>query len=89
MHDLSAIQNLCRRAEEIAQKHHAKRVSRMLLEVGERSHWTQEHLRETFLIVRTGHSLFRETELTFRKSSEIEDEAILLRDVEMEVSDSE
>lgn len=35
MHELSAIQDLCRQAEEIAQKHHAKKVARILLEVGE------------------------------------------------------
>ena len=89
MHELSVIQALCRQVEEIAQRHNATKVARIVLELGEISHWTPEQLEETFLLFRSVHPLLAETELKFRKSPAIRDETILLRDVEMEVPDGD
>lgn len=85
MHDSFLIHALCRQVEEIAHKERATRVLRIVIEVGDLSHFTAEHMQDTFEIFRLASPLLRTAELEFRGSSSGGD--VVLRDVEMEIPD--
>ncbi|HSE43532.1 MAG TPA: hydrogenase/urease maturation nickel metallochaperone HypA [Acidobacteriota bacterium] len=87
MHELSVIQSVCKEVEAIAEDHKAKNVLRVVLEVSDLSHMNSHHLKETFLLFRQANPLLRNTEIEFRQNSDPTVDEIVLRDVELEISD--
>jgi hydrogenase nickel incorporation protein HypA/HybF len=85
MHDSSVIQAICCKVEQIAQENGARKVTRIVLEVGDLSHFTEDHMQDTFRIFREGHPVLREAKLEIRSSGSVDD--VYLRDVELELPD--
>ena len=82
MHELSIVQALSQQVEGIAKELAADKVLRIVVEVGELSHITPEHLQEAFVIFREGESLLESAQLEIRM---FEGEGMLLRDLELEI----
>lgn len=87
MHEFSILKNLCDQVLRLASDHRAERVSRIVVEVGEQMHGTPEHWQETFSIFRETNPLLAETQLEFRVSPDLKGEEMLLRDVELDITE--
>ena len=87
MHDLLIIQDVCRKAEDIAREHGAEKVIRLVLEVGRISHHSPAQLLDTFQTFREISPLLCDAQIEFRRSRN-RDEHIFLRDVELEIAGS-
>ncbi len=88
MHDLTLIGALCNQIEELAQRHNARKVIRIILEIGEDFAFAPEHFQETFLFFNAENPLLHETQLEFRKTPAFSGNEIILRDVELEVPEA-
>ena len=87
MHDISLIEPLCDRVEQIAHQNKASKVLRIVLEVGEDFDFSPDHFQETYLMLSGQTPLLRDAQLEFRKVSGIHGHEMVLRDVELEVPD--
>jgi len=89
MHDTAVIQALCDKVEQMAYERGAKSVLRIALEVPDSTHFTPEHMQETFDLFRGSSPLLRETKLEFRYTETVPDREMILRDVELELPDQD
>ena len=89
MHDTAVIQAVCDEVEQIAYEQGAISVLRVALEVTDSSHFSPEHMQETFEIFRGSSPLLRDTKLEFRYTDAVLDKELILRDVELELPDQE
>lgn len=67
MHELSIVQGLCDQLAELAREHGARRVHRLVVEVGAISNVVPELLRQAFLAVREVDPLVAEAVLEIRE----------------------
>jgi Zn finger protein HypA/HybF involved in hydrogenase expression len=89
MHDISVIEPLCKKLEQIASENKAQKVVRIVLEVGEDFDFTPEHFQETLLLLSNETPLLRDAKLEFRKVPGFHDHEMILRDVELEVPEQD
>jgi hydrogenase nickel incorporation protein HypA/HybF len=85
MHELSMIQALYHRVEEIARQHEAKKVIRVVVEVGRLSGMMPEFFKETFVTFQETVPVLKDADLEIRRVDQ-EDE-LILREVELEIAE--
>jgi len=85
MHEFSMVQALYHQVEEIARKHEAKKVVRIVVEVGRRSGMKPEFFKEAFVTFQETVPVLKDADLEIRSLDQ--DAELILRDVELEISE--